>query len=80
MDFASLAEHVPDKHSLGQRLFDRAVRSLVACADRPRWREQGQLNFDTAEETLGRNISAFFESSVPAAQVCTATPYAPDAK
>jgi ubiquinone biosynthesis protein COQ9 len=40
MSLAELARQVPDKHALGQLLFDRADRALLACADAPGWRQQ----------------------------------------
>jgi len=39
LSLVELARHVPDKHSLGQLLFDRADQSLLECANAPHWRK-----------------------------------------
>jgi ubiquinone biosynthesis protein COQ9 len=51
-----LAGHVPDKHALGQLLFDRADRALLACADSPGWRQH------PAAQRLEVSLMAWFEA------------------
>lgn len=56
---AELAVHVADKHTLGQWLFDRADRSLLACTELPLWRER------PARERLETSLMAWFQVLAP---------------
>jgi AcrR family transcriptional regulator len=59
VSLAEIAHHVPDKHSLGQLLFDRADRSLLDCARTPGWRER------PAAERLELSLMAWFQALAP---------------
>lgn len=54
-----LARHYPDKHSLGQALFDRADQKLLECAGCPGWRAK------PTGERLALSLSAWFEVLTP---------------
>lgn len=56
---AQLAHHYPDKHSLGQALFDRADQKLLECAGYPGWRAR------PTGERLERSLLAWFEPLAP---------------
>lgn len=56
---AELARHYPDKHSLGQALFDRADQRLLECASDPGWRAK------PTGERLELSLAAWFEVLAP---------------
>lgn len=56
---AELARHYPDKHTLGQALFDRADQKLLECASLPGWRSM------QTGERLELSLSAWFDVLTP---------------